>query len=103
MTYPVFFQAMSVEELAVDFTVSAERLNAARVHLHGDGNRLAFAVLACCHRYLGYPPRNAANLPGSIVAFVAQQLGVPASLFAECNWGGLNRRRHLDKCRKLRG
>ena len=92
---------MSIEELAVHFTLSADELISAHTR-RSERSRLGFAVLACCHRYLGYPPQDATDVPGDIVAFVARQLKVPASLFAEYGWRSRAWMYHLEECRKLR-
>ena len=66
-----------VEQVDLDtyFQLTSNDL-AAIATLHGDANRLGFALQLCCLRYLGFFPNDPQEISPNIVHYVAQQVSL---------------------------
>ncbi len=66
-------------------------------------NRLGFAVLLCCLRFPGRVLHVHERPPTSVLAFIADQVGVPASEFAVYRQRPTNRRKHVAELMRALG
>ena len=80
------------DELAHHWMVSGEE-HALLANKTG-ATRLAFAVLLKAFQYDGRFPEDREDVPHSIVAHLAQQVGVLPDVYAEVDWTGRSSRRH---------
>jgi TnpA family transposase len=65
--------------------------------------RLGFAVLLKFFQYEARFPTQAHEIPGSVVAHIAQQVAVPAEAFIEYDWQGRTIKYHRQQIRTLFG
>jgi hypothetical protein len=71
-------------------------------HKHG-ATRLGFAVLFKFFQYAGSFPRAPQDVPFTVVAHVAEQIGVPAELWAQYAWDGRTIEYHRAQIRQHLG
>ncbi len=69
------------EDVVTYFTLSASELELVRTH-RGNHNRLGFALQLLILRYLGFCPDELTTAPATVVAYVAEQLGVMPDVLA---------------------
>lgn len=90
------FEALPIElaDLARHYTLSEEDLALIRARRRAE-NRLGFAVQLCLLRYPGRILRANEQPPGSLIAFVAEQVGCHADDFADYAHRDQTRREHI--------
>jgi hypothetical protein len=74
------------EELTEEWTLASAEL--ALLANKADATRLCFALLLKTFLLEGRFPRQKHELPGVVIAHVAQQVDVPAELYPRYNWSG---------------
>lgn len=72
---------ITLEDVVTYFTLSASELELVRTH-RGNRNRLGFALQLLTLRYLGFCPDELTTAPATLVAYVAEQLGVIPDVLA---------------------
>src|SRR3989440_6591293 len=87
------------EELLEHFTLLPDELTA--IGNKSGATRLGFAVLLKCLQYEGRFPRSRQEVAAEVVRFLATQVGVDATLFAQYAWEGRTIETHRAKIREL--
>ncbi len=87
------------EELLEHFTLLPDELTA--IGNKSGATRLGFAVLLKCLQYEGRFPRSRQEVAPEVVRFLATQVGVDATLFAQYAWEGRTIETHRAKIREL--
>lgn len=87
------------EELLEHFTLLPGELTA--VGNKSGATRLGFAVLLKCLQYEGRFPRSRQEAAPEVVRFLATQVGVDATLFAQYAWNGWTIETHRAQIREL--
>ncbi len=94
-------QQWTMEELIEMFSLSSQEqglLSGEAAH-----NQLGHAILLKCFQYEGRFPTSSADVPESVVAFVADQLGIAANLYPNYPWEGRMAQRHRQHIRTTLG
>lgn len=88
-------QAWPLDELTQHVTLT----NAERTFLgfKADAAKLSLAVLLKTFQYLGRFLERPSDVPEAVVAFLAQQLQLPDTLWAKVDWSGRTSRRYRDE------
>ncbi len=90
------------QDLLAAFTLSDADL--ALVHTHrGEHNQLGFAVQLTALRYLGFAPDDLTTAPARVVAYLALQLGVPATALGAYGEREHTRTDHLQEIQAALG
>jgi hypothetical protein len=87
------------EELLEHFTLLPGELTA--VGNKSGATRLGFAILLKCLQYEGRFPRSRQEVAPEVVRFLATQVGVDATLFAQYAWEGRTIETHRAQIREL--
>ena len=90
------------DDLITYFTLSpADR---AQLHtLRGDQNRLGFVLQLGTLRYLGFCPDDLTTAPATVVAYLAEQLGVAPAALADYGTRAQTRTDHLQRVQRYLG
>jgi hypothetical protein len=83
------------------FTLQADEM--ALLHHTTDHNRLGFAVLLKCFQYEARFPQHSQDVPEDIVHYIADQLAIPAEVYAQYNWQGRSIKNHRAQIRDFLG
>lgn len=86
-------------EMARHYTLSLDDLGSINTKRRA-ANRLGCAVLLCLLRYPGFGLGPAVQPPEAMIAFIAHQLGIPATAFADYAEGDQTRRGHVIELQK---
>ena len=89
-------------EMVRHYTLSAEDL-ALVGRRRGDHSRLSHALMLCYLRHPGRPLRAGEQPPAALVAFAADQVGVPPEVLGDYLASEQNRRRHAAELRERLG
>src|SRR5579859_5051668 len=89
----------TAEELLEHFTLLPDEL--AAVGNKSGPTRLGFAVLLKCLQHEGRFPRSRQEVASEVLRFLAAQVGVDASLFAQYVWEGRTIEAHRAQIREL--
>ena len=96
--YGRFAGTPSADELARHFHLDAADQEAIG-QLRGDHNRLGFALMLGCARFLGAFPHRAADVPAPVLDDLARQLDLDGNVTLDVYFGSRQRKRHLAQIR----
>jgi TnpA family transposase len=85
------------EELVEHWTLTADEL--ALVGNKAGATRLGFSIMLKAFQYEGTFPAGVHDAPPSVVAFLAHQIGVPATVYREYDWHGRASKYHRAQIR----
>lgn len=89
------------DELAEHWTLLPDELKLLANKI--GATRLGFSLLHKTFAYQGRFPRHVHELPGAVIAHVAQQVGVPAELHRRYEWSGRTIKYHRVQIRQFLG
>jgi hypothetical protein len=85
------------EELVEHWTLTPDEL--ALLGNKAGSPRLGFGVLLKAFQHEGVFPAGKHEVPAPVVAFLARQVGVPATAYLEYDWGGRSIKYHRAQIR----
>lgn len=91
------FPAVMPEADVVTFFTLTESDHRLLAGLHGEANRLGFALQLCTLRYLGFVPDDLQKSPAPVVRFLARQLAVSPASFHSYGERSQTRTDHLQE------
>ena len=91
-----------IGELEEHWTLSTDECQAA-LDNKSDANRLGFALLLKGFEYAGRFPQSRGELPPSAVSYLARQLSLSETVFADYEWDGRTAQRHRAQIRMRLG
>lgn len=97
-----FPDEVASHELDAHFLLSAGEFRATR-DLRGSVNQLGFALQLCGLRFLGYLPDDLMTIPGAVVKYVADQLGINPSCLSDYGKRPRTRQDHQRLAQSLLG
>ena len=102
MDYPVLRSQTPEDDLISHFSLDVEDFEVIK-RIRKDVSRLGFAVFLKTLGFLGYPPRSKKEIPGVIVRWIADQIGLETELFRAYRWKGRVWDYHLSIVRRHTG